>query len=101
METGDPIRHMVGASTSQRIAHIPDELQRVEKQIEVVAQLVSQLEERMSPAMRPEPASGESNKIAADRPYTAVPLAQNLAQAYGRLNSISARLNSVLERIEF
>lgn len=84
-----------------RQALIPDELQRVEKQIDNVGELVQILEQRIDSALRPSApdttAPGGINDL---RPSIGVPLADSLQSAQVRLCAITARLNSLLERIE-
>lgn len=81
-----------------RLAHIPDELQRVEQQIENIAQMGEALEQRLDAVLRPSAPSND--KSMEGRPSLGVPLANALSQAHTRLTGISMRLSSLLERIE-
>lgn len=81
-----------------RLPLISVELDRQEKTVAQLHNIISDLESRLSPVTRPGGIDGGQVDKAAPPP--SVPLAGNLSDQNGKLEAACARLLSIFERIE-
>jgi hypothetical protein len=92
---------MAATPMNVQTARMPMVSQQVEalgKSTEVIHQLISQLEDRLSAVLMPTPPEG--NQAREGRPHPGVALAAGLMEINARVESAVIRLNSLMQRVE-
>ena len=88
---------LAGMNTPQRQTVISEQMNILEGRIDLLAQLTSELDGRISGILMPEPPS-PANQTSA--PHPGVPLGAHLAQLNDRLGMVSERLRNIISRVE-